>query len=97
MPEPATARYHAGDRVKVRTYDPPHHTRAPRYTRGRVGTVMEMHGVHRVPDDVVRGVTPPSSEAVYAVAFAAADLWGEGQHQVIVNLWESYLERQERA
>jgi nitrile hydratase len=93
----AAARFRVGDRVMVRAYDPPHHTRAPRYTRGRAGKVVELHGVHRLPDDVVRGVTPPAREAVYAVAFASADLWGEGSHEVIVNLWESYLEGQERS
>jgi nitrile hydratase len=30
---------------------------------------------------------------VYAVRFEAADLWGEGDHSVIVDLWEPYLDR----
>jgi nitrile hydratase len=31
------------------------------------------------------------TEPVYAVRFRAADLWGHGGHDVIVELWESYL------
>jgi nitrile hydratase len=30
-------------------------------------------------------------EAVYAVRFPAAELWGEGAHTITVDLWESYL------
>lgn len=83
--------YRAGALVRVRLDDPAHHTRAPRYVRGRVGRVVEVHGVHPVPDDVVTGVRPAAQEPVYAVRFAARDLWGEGDHSVTVNLWERYL------
>ena len=38
----------------------------------------------------------PRVEPVYAVAFAAAALWGAGDHSVTVNLWESYLEPAEQ-
>jgi nitrile hydratase len=80
-----------GDRVRVRVQDPPGHTRAPRYVRGHVGVVVEQHGVHPLPDAVVAG-SGPAPEPVYAVRFAARDLWGDGDHSVTVNLWESYLE-----
>lgn len=39
------------------------------------------------------GVAEPRVEPVYTVAFAAGDLWGEGGHEVTVDLWESYIER----
>jgi Nitrile hydratase beta subunit len=87
-----TGRYVAGDRVRVRAVDPTVHTRAPRYVRGRVGVVVDLHGVHPLPDDVVAGADPPAQEPVYAVRFAAADLWGAGSHNVTVNLWDAYLE-----
>ncbi len=88
----ADTRHSPGDRVRVRTSDPTVHTRAPRYVRGRVGVVVEEHGVHPLPDDVVAGTGPPANEPVYAVRFAAADLWGSGTHSVTVNLWNAYLE-----
>jgi hypothetical protein len=80
-----------GARVRVRLLDPPVHTRAPQYVRGHQGVIIEQHGVHPLPDAVVAG-GPPATEPVYAVRFAALDLWGEGDHTVTVNLWQSYVE-----
>jgi len=89
---PPGERFRPGETVVVKALDPPHHTRAPRYVRGHRGVVVEVHGVHPRPDDVVTGAHPPAMEPVYAVRFSAADLWGEGDHSVTVNLWEAYLE-----
>ena len=36
------AGYPAGSRVRVRTGDPDHHTRVPRYVRGHTGEVVAM-------------------------------------------------------
>ncbi len=86
-----SARLGRGDVVRVRLDDPAWHTRAPRYVRGRTGRVIDVHGVHQVPDDVVTGVNPVREEPVYAVRFTAGELWGSGDHSVTVNLWERYL------
>ncbi len=88
-------RFSAGDRVRVRADDPPVHHRAPRYVRGRSGVVVEPEGRHALPDDVVAGREDPQPRMVYAVRFAAADLWGAGDHAVTVDLWEPYLEPDE--
>ena len=80
-----------GDLVTTRTTDPAHHTRVPRYARGRVGTIVEREGAWPLAD--VNAVQPGAPvEAVYAVRFAARDLWGEGDHVVVLDLWSSYLE-----
>lgn len=84
--------YEPGDRVRVRLHDPPGHTRAPRYVRGRTGVVVERHGTHPLPDAVVTGADPSLRLPVYAVRFNADDLWGSGDHGVTVNLWSAYLE-----
>ncbi|MQA13686.1 MAG: nitrile hydratase subunit beta [Pseudonocardiaceae bacterium] len=84
-------RFGPGDRVRVRAVDPAGHSRAPQYVRGHRGTVVEVHGHHPLPDDVVAG-TGPATQPVYAVRFGSGDLWGEGAHSVTVNLWERYLE-----
>jgi nitrile hydratase subunit beta len=78
--------------VRARLRDPDYHTRLPRYVRGHVGEVVEEQGTWPVPDDRARGITPARAEPVYAVRFAAAELWGAGTHTVTVDLWESYLE-----
>jgi nitrile hydratase subunit beta len=93
-PAPATrAAFSPGDRVRVHLDDPRHHTRAPRYVRGHVGQVIEVHGEHPLPDRVVasRG-TEQVVLSVYAVRFPASELWGEGDHSVTVDLWDAYLE-----
>ena len=81
--------FQAGDRVRTRPTDPPHHTRLPRYARGAVGVVVEPQGTWPLADDRARGTTTP--EAVYTVQFRACELFGEGDHAVTVDLWESYL------
>lgn len=83
-------RFRPGDRVLTSRADPVHHTRLPRYARGAAGTVLELEGRHPLPDDRSRGL-PAAAEPVYAVRFGAAELFGAGGHQVILDLWESYL------
>jgi nitrile hydratase subunit beta len=83
-------RFAAGARVRARTADPDGHTRLPRYARGHVGEVVEVRPTWQLPDEAVRGVV--RAEPVYAVRFAAAELWGSGSHSVTIDMWESYLE-----
>ena len=83
-------RFGPGDRVRASRTDPPHHTRLPRYARGAVGTVVEPQGRYPLPDRRARQL-PAEPEPVYAVRFAARDLFGEGDHTVTVDLWQSYL------
>jgi nitrile hydratase subunit beta len=85
--------YSPGARVRVRTCDPDHHTRVPRYLRGHTGEIVAALGCWTLPDDSARGIEPPRLETCYAVRFRAADLWGSGEHTVTADLWESYLER----
>ena len=83
-------RFSPGDRVRTSRTDPPHHTRLPRYARGAIGTVVERQGRYPLPDYRARCL-PTEPEPVYAVRFAALELFGEGDHTVTVDLWESYL------
>ncbi len=83
--------YAAGDRVRARAGDPDRHTRVPRYVRGHVGEVVARLGDWALPDASAAGMSKP--EPCSAVRFAAADLFGGGDHTVTVDLWESYLER----
>ncbi|MFJ9851941.1 SH3-like domain-containing protein [Streptomyces sp. NPDC101150] len=88
--------FRTGERVRVRAGDPAGHTRVPRYVRGHVGRIVEPQGRWALADEVAAGVAEPRVEPVYTVAFAARDLWGEGDHEVTVDLWESYIERARR-
>jgi nitrile hydratase len=84
-------RFRAGDAVRTSRRDPAHHTRLPRYARGATGTVLEVEGAHPLPDDRSRGI-PADPQPVYAVRFPARELFGSGEHDVVLALWESYLE-----
>jgi hypothetical protein len=88
-------RFRPGDRVRTRSVDPGGHTRLPRYARGAVGVVLEPAGRHPLADDRARG-RAGEPQAVYHVRSAAADLFGEGEHTVTVELWEDYLVEERR-
>jgi nitrile hydratase len=87
-------RFSVGDRVRVREWHPPGHTRAPRYVQGKRGTVVRLDGSHNLPDFEAHGghrVLDPT----YSVRFTSAELWGDatqGRCVVHVDLWERYLE-----
>lgn len=83
-------RFAPGDRVLTSRTDPAHHTRLPRYARGAVGTVVETQGRHPLPDDIGRGGSA-KPQPVYAVRFTAGELFGAGDHGVVLCLWQSYL------
>jgi nitrile hydratase len=87
-------RFALGDRVRTRRLHPSGHTRLPRYARGLRGTIALVHPSFVFPDTNAheRGENP---EHVYAVRFAARELWGEGAEegvQVYVDCFEGYLE-----
>ncbi len=88
-----------GDRVRTRlparnAFVPGGHTRLPTYAAGHAGTVLLAHGAHVLPDANAHGLGE-CPEPLYAVVFAAADLWGAAEHEgdeVTLDLWQSYLE-----
>ena len=86
------ARFEVGDRVRGRNIHPAGHTRMPRYTRLRTGTIERDRGVFALPD--AEG-TQPLLQHVYLVRFTARALWGERAHardSVRIDMWEDYLE-----
>lgn len=69
------------------------HTRLPAYAAGAEGRILACHGAHVLPDAHAHGLGE-RPEPLYAVAFAARDLWPEAAEgdDVIADLWQSYLE-----
>lgn len=91
---PVAASFKVGDQVRVKNVHPSGHTRMPRYVRGKLGTIMLSHGVFVTPDTSAHGLGE-APQHVYTVAFAATELWGPTaapKDQVMVDLWDSYLE-----
>jgi nitrile hydratase beta subunit len=92
LPVAEPPQFVVGQEVIVVNRHPIGHTRAPRYTRGRRGTVIHQHGGHIFPDEHAMG--DRTGQHLYTIRFDAGELWGEdnaGNEQVYVDLWESYL------
>jgi nitrile hydratase beta subunit len=90
----SAARFLRGDLVRTRADGAPHHTRLPGYLRGKTGLIERVHGVHVFADTNAQGIGE-NPEWLYAVAFDAAELWGdqaEAGHRVSFDAWEPYLE-----
>ena len=88
------ARFKVGDRVIARNLNPEHHTRLPRYARGRRGVIRHDWGVFVLPDTHAHG-GGPNPRHCYSVEFDGRELWGEDHPAgaaVLVDLWEPYLE-----
>lgn len=71
------------------------HTRLPAYAAGARGRILRLHGTHILPDSNAHG-QGEAPEPLYAVVFAASELWAHPEHpgdEVVLDLWQSYLER----
>jgi nitrile hydratase len=66
----------------------------PAYVAGARGYIQLLHGAHVLPDSNAHGLGE-APEPLYAVRFSASQLWAHPEHpddEVILDLWESYLE-----
>jgi nitrile hydratase len=84
-----------GDRVRARNVHPQHHTRLPRYARGKLGNIESVHDGFVFPDtNAHAGGEQP--QRLYTVVFTAPELWGpdaDPTSTVSIDAFESYLER----
>jgi len=66
----------------------------PRYVRGKVGTVVLVHGAHVFPDVNAHG-GGEDPQWLYTVRFAGRDLWGPDSDPTVsvsFDAFEPYLE-----
>jgi nitrile hydratase subunit beta len=89
----APPRFAVGQRVRAKETANDGHTRLPRYTRGKTGTVVMIQPAQILPDTHAHflGENP---QHVYAVRFDAEELWGEGAEEfaLTIDLYDDYLE-----
>ena len=88
------ARFAVGDKVRTVVMHPQHHTRLPRYARGKAGMVERIVGCHVFPDTGAQG-QPEAAQWLYTVVFDGRELWGrdaDPTSTVSIEAWESYLE-----
>lgn len=96
MDIPLEPKFRPGDMVRVVNIHPTGHTRAPRYTRGKLGRIELGHGVHIFADRNASG--SKEGQHLYSVSFEGGELWGPDggdQETVRVDLWEPHLESAE--
>lgn len=92
-------RFEVGDKVRTRLpaenqFVAGGHTRLPGYAAGHMGRILSCHGCHVFPDAHAHGLGE-DPRPIYAVSFAAKELWGDHAKEgdeVILDLWEPYLE-----
>lgn len=87
--------FKVGDRVVARNFNPEHHTRLPRYARGKRGVIRYDQGVFVFPDTHAHG-QGNKPQHVYTAVFEAKELWGPDHNErapVYLDCWEDYLER----
>ncbi|MFA6968865.1 nitrile hydratase subunit beta [Bosea sp. (in: a-proteobacteria)] len=90
----AQARFSVGDAVRTLVMHPTHHTRLPRYARGKRGVIERVTGCHVFPDTGAQGL-PETAQWLYTVVFSGPELWGrdaDPTSSVSIEAWESYLE-----
>lgn len=87
------SRFTIGDVVRTRNLHPEGHVRLPRYARGKIGTIVALHGGHVFPDTNAHGAGE-DPQWLYTVAFSGQALWGADStaSSVRVDCWEPYLE-----
>jgi nitrile hydratase len=91
-------RFEVGDAVRTYAGEVPHHTRLPRYARGKRGRVVAHHGAHVFADAHATGRGEMPSH-LYTVAFEGRELWPDATDRVeaercrvSIDAWEPYLE-----
>ena len=94
--EDAIPQYAVGDVVRVKDGAPLGHTRVPRYVRGKVGVITNLHGNFILPDQRVADGSM-LYQPVYRVCFAAQQVWGDDaapKDKLYLEMWEDYIERE---
>jgi len=92
-------RFATGDRVVTRNLNPHGHTRLARYARGKRGVIAHHWGAYVFPDTNAHGLGE-NPQHLYSVRFSVRELWGdtaETNESILIDLWESYLERGDTA
>jgi nitrile hydratase subunit beta len=91
--EPGPRRVGLGQRVRVGNPVTAGHTRVPRYARGHAGVVIRHLPPWPKPTiSAATGRYDDGWEHVYSVEVPAAELFGDADHLVTLDIWESDLE-----
>jgi nitrile hydratase len=91
-----SAKFHAGERVRVRSAYPPGHLRTPYYIRGKIGVIERVLDVFPNPEERAFGRSGFPGQLLYRVRFPQAEVWadysGRPDDSVDVEIYQHWLE-----
>ena len=91
-----TARYKAGERVRIAARTCDRHHRTPAYVKGRTGTVERLCGAFGQPETLALGGDGKPDQALYRVRLRQAELWpgyrGGADDTLDIEIFEHWLE-----
>lgn len=89
-------RFNTGDRVRVDDRPAIGHCRAPRFIRGRIGSVVTIHGAFGDPERLAYHQPGLPAQMLYKIRFSQRDLWsdysGNPNDQLEVDVYENWLQ-----
>ena len=90
-------RFKTGDRVLVKTGNPPGHYRTPSYLQGKRGVILRDFGQWPNPEQLAQGKPGWPRRTNYWVRFAMDEVWaGKGSYapgdSVTAEIYEHWLE-----
>jgi nitrile hydratase len=90
------ARFHPGDRVRIRVGAPPGHFRTPAYIQGKTGVVATIHGAFPNPESLAYGGNGRPEQFLYLVSFDQPQVWASydagPQDKLFIDIYEHWLE-----
>ena len=90
------AKFHPGDRVRIRVGSPPGHFRTPAYVQGKTGVVEALHGAFPNPESLAYGGDGLPKQFLYLVRFDQTTVWPQYppgfQDKLLIDLFEHWLE-----
>jgi nitrile hydratase subunit beta len=90
------AKFQPGDRVRIRTGDPPGHFRTPAYIQAKVGIIESIHGAYRNPETLAYGGDGLPKQFLYLVRFDQTQVWEQysSSHKdtLLIDIYEHWLE-----
>ena len=85
-----------GQKVRVKTGDPPGHIRTPFYLRGKEGVIEERQGIYRNPEELAFAKPGLPKKPLYFVRFRQQDVWpgysGPATDTLSADIYEHWLE-----
>ena len=90
------ARFAIGERVLVLDSEMKGHSRTPAYIMGKTGTIVDLLGAFRNPEQLAYGGDGRPEMLLYRVGFRQTDVWpnysGARTDSIVIEIYEHWLQ-----